>query len=83
VVVLLDQPARFINDRLAPNHQVIYTTHSPFMVETGRLERTRVVEDKGSDLGAEVSTEALATDRDSLFPLQAALGYDICAKACS
>jgi predicted ATPase len=89
VIVLLDEPAltlharaqhdflRFINERLAPNHQVIYTTHSPFMVETGRLERVRIVEDKGPEKGAEVSTEVLATDRDSLFPLQAALGYDI------
>lgn len=89
VVVLLDEPAlnlharaqhdflRFINERLAPNHQVIYTTHSPFMVETGRLERTRIVEDQGPEKGAEVTTEVLATDTDSLFPLQAALGYDI------
>jgi hypothetical protein len=89
VVVLLDEPAltlharaqqdflRFINERLAPKHQVIYTTHSPFMVETGHLERARIVEDKGPDRGSEVTTEVLATDRDSLFPLQAALGYDI------
>jgi predicted ATP-dependent endonuclease of OLD family len=89
VVVLLDEPAltlharaqqdflRFINERLSPKHQVIYTTHSPFMVETGHLERARIVEDKGPDRGAEVTTEVLATDRDSLFPLQAALGYDI------
>jgi predicted ATP-dependent endonuclease of OLD family len=89
VVVLLDEPAltlharaqqdflRFINERLSPKHQVIYTTHSPFMVETGHLERARIVEDKGPDRGSEVTTEVLATDRDSLFPLQAALGYDI------
>lgn len=89
VVVLLDEPAltlhgraqqdflRFINERLAPTHQVVYTTHSPFMIETGRLERVRIVEDKGPKEGAKVSTEVLATDQDSLFPLQAALGYDI------
>lgn len=89
VVVLLDEPAltlhgraqqdflRFINERLAPTHQVIYTTHSAFMVETDRLERVRIVEDKGPKEGAKVSTEVLATDQDSLFPLQAALGYDI------
>lgn len=28
-------------------------------------------------MGAQVTTEVLATDRDSFFPLQAALGYDI------
>lgn len=89
IVVLLDEPAlglhakaqgdfmTFINERLAPFHQVLYTTHSPFMVENGSLERVRVVEDRGPEDGARVTDQALATDRDSLFPLQAALGYDI------
>ncbi|MDE0237908.1 MAG: AAA family ATPase, partial [bacterium] len=89
VIVLLDEPAlnlhgraqgdflRFINDRLAPVSQVLYTTHSPFMVEAERLERVRIVEDQGPPLGATASSEVLASDPDSLFPLQAALGYDI------
>ncbi|WP_432101322.1 AAA family ATPase [Streptomyces sp. WAC 04229] len=89
VVVLLDEPGlslhgraqadflRFINERLAPNAQVMYTTHSPFMVETGRLDRVRIVEDRGPDTGAVVTDEVLSVTNDSLFPLQAALGYDI------
>lgn len=89
VVVLLDEPGlslhgraqadflRFINERLAPMAQVIYTTHSPFMVETARLERVRIVEDRGPDTGAVVTQEVLSVTDDSLFPLQAALGYDI------
>jgi hypothetical protein len=56
---------------------VVYTTHSPFMVEIGHLERVRIVEDKGPKLGAQVTAEVFATDRDSIFPLQAAIGYDI------
>ncbi|WP_367540397.1 AAA family ATPase [Streptomyces globisporus] len=89
VVVLLDEPGlslhgraqadflRFINERLAPAAQVIYTTHSPFMVETARLDRVRIVEDRGPDTGAVVTDEVLSVTDDSLFPLQAALGYDI------
>lgn len=89
VVVLLDEPAltlharaqadflTFINDRLAPVVQVIYTTHSPFMVETGHLDRVRIVEDKGPKIGAVVSSESLLVSADSRFPLQAALGYDL------
>ena len=88
-VVLLDEPAltlhgraqadflRFINERLAPDSPVLYTTHSPFMVEAGRLERVRIVEDSGPPTGATATTEVLVADPDSLFPLQAALGYDI------
>lgn len=88
-VVLLDEPAltlhgkaqadflRFINKRLAPASPVIYTTHSPFMVEADRLDRVRIIEDHGPPLGATSTTDVLAADADSLFPLQAALGYDI------
>jgi len=88
-VVLLDEPAltlhgkaqadflRFINKRLAPASPVIYTTHSPFMVEADRLDRARIIEDHGPPLGATCTTDVLAADADSLFPLQAALGYDI------
>ena len=87
--MLLDEPAltlhgraqadflRFINERLAPDSPVLYTTHSPFMVEAGRLERVRIVEDSGPPTGATATTEVMVADADSLFPLQAALGYDI------
>jgi energy-coupling factor transporter ATP-binding protein EcfA2 len=87
VVILLDEPAltlhakaqrdflRFINDRLAPVGQVIYTTHSPFMVE--EIERVRVVEDRGDNIGSVTSSDALEVGEDSAFPLQAALGYDL------
>lgn len=90
VIVLLDEPGlglharaqddflRFIDDRLAKRHQVIFTTHSPFLVDPARLDRVRVVEDAGPDDGARVTmTDGASRDPDTLFPLQAALGYDI------
>lgn len=89
VIVLLDEPALqlhgraqadflgFIERRLAAKCQVVYTTHSPFMVDVGALDRVRVVEDKGKEAGAVVSAEVLSVDQDTLFPLQGALGYEI------
>lgn len=89
VIILLDEPAlglhakaqkdflRFIEERLARRCQVVYTTHSPFMIQPDHLERARLVEDKGRDTGAVTTSDVLTTDRDTLFPLQAALGYDI------
>jgi hypothetical protein len=89
LVILLDEPAlglharaqadflRFIDERLAPSRQVLYTTHSPFMVEPGRLERVRLVEDRGKLEGAKVTSDVVSTDPDTLFPLQGALGYDL------
>ena len=95
VVLLLDEPGlslhgkaqrdllRFIDDKLAPFHQVIYSTHSPFMVPADKLQRVRIVEDKvdrkktprRSD-GTKVSQDVLEVEADTLFPLQGALGYE-------
>jgi energy-coupling factor transporter ATP-binding protein EcfA2 len=89
LIILLDEPAlglharaqsdflRFIDERLAPKHQVVYTTHSPFMVPPGQLERVRVVEDAGRDRGSVISSNVLTKDPDTIFPLQGALGYDL------
>ena len=89
VILLLDEPAlglhakaqsdilRFIDDRLVKNNQVIYTTHSPFMIPTGSFERIRLVEDNGTKSGAFVTSDVTSTDADTLFPLQGALGYDL------
>lgn len=89
VVILLDEPAvglharaqadflRFIEERLTKRSQVIYTTHSPFMVQPGKLDRVRLVEDRGKETGAVVTSDVLTRDRDTLFPLQGALGYDL------
>jgi predicted ATPase len=89
VVILLDEPGlglharaqhdflRFIDERLSAKRQVVYSTHSPFMVQPKRLERARVVEDKGRDTGSIVTSNVTSIDPDTLFPLQGALGYDI------
>lgn len=89
VVILLDEPAlglharaqkdflRFIEGRLAVHHQVVYSTHSPFMIQPGKLDRVRLVEDRGKEEGAKVTAEVTTTDPDTLFPLQGALGYDL------
>ena len=89
IIILLDEPGlglhataqrdflRFIEERLSKRCQVIYTTHSPFMIQPDHLERARLVEDKGRERGSVTTSDVLTTDSDTLFPLQAALGYDI------
>jgi predicted ATP-dependent endonuclease of OLD family len=88
LILLLDEPGlglhaaaqgdllRFIDQRLAPDHQVIYTTHSPFLVNPTKIERARTVEDKDGE-GTKISKEVLSVSRDTLFPLQASLGYHL------
>ncbi len=88
MIILLDEPGlnlhasaqadllRFIDDVLAPYHQVLYTTHSPFMIDANQLGRTRIVEDIDNK-GVKVSSEYLSEDDNTVFPLQAALGYSL------
>lgn len=89
VIILLDEPGlglhgraqadflRFIEERLADKRQVIYSTHSPFMVQSNHLERARIVEEKDREAGTKITEDVLTTDPDTLFPLQGALGYDL------
>lgn len=89
IIILLDEPGLglhgraqadfllFIEERLAEKRQVIYSTHSPFMVQPNHLERARIVEEKDRDAGTKITEDVLTTDSDTLFPLQGALGYDL------
>lgn len=89
-ILLLDEPGlslhasaqndllRFIEEKLAPNYQVIYTTHSPFMIDSLKLNEVRTVYDtQNPKVGSVVSDAVQEKDSDTLFPLQAALGYTI------
>ncbi|NKE56661.1 AAA family ATPase [Lentzea sp. PSKA42] len=87
-IILLDEPGlnlhakaqddllRYIEDRLAPHHQVIYTTHSLFMIQKNKLDRCRTVEDVG-DEGTKVSDNVWAARADTVFPLLGAIGVDM------
>ena len=85
-ILLLDEPGlnlhaaaqndllRFIED-LSESYQIIYTTHSPFAIESSRLDRVRTVLETRN--GSVISDSIQEKDPNTLFPLQAALGYDI------
>lgn len=87
LILLLDEPGlnlhalaqadflAYIED-LSNSHQIIFSTHSPFMVDSTRLEDVRVVEDKVRE-GTKVTGDLAGSSDESVFPLQAALGYSI------
>ncbi len=101
LVFLLDEPGpglhalaqadllRYFEERLAVDYQVLYTTHSPFMIDPRNLHRVRTVEDRlvdpkmagmaleNRDSGTRVGDNVLNADRDTVFPLQACLGYEM------
>lgn len=89
-ILLLDEPGlnlhasaqkdllKFIDNELSENYQVVYTTHSPFMIDSTKLHEVRTVYDSlDAKKGSVISKAIQEKDSETLFPLQAALGYDI------
>ena len=86
--MLLDEPGLSLHglkqrefrttvSRLGETNQLLYTTHSPFMVGPDELDLVRVVEMKERTTGTKVHTTITAGDSTALLPLQEALGYDL------
>ncbi len=84
-ILLLDEPGLDLHptaqqeliaffETLSQRNQLIYTTHSPFLVDGDHLHRIRpVTEDKTGH--SRISAETWPKDRETIFPLQAAAGY--------
>lgn len=88
LILLLDEPGinlhasaqsdllRFIDERLAPKHQVIFSTHSPFMIDPHSINRVRTVVDKDNE-GTKISNDVFYADSETAFPLHAAMGVEL------
>ena len=92
-IILLDEPALFLHakaqedflNRVLPSlmtkNQIIYTTHSPFMINLTKPDSIHTVTLKENDvLGTKqkvshISNENWDSDKGALFPLQSALHY--------
>jgi predicted ATP-dependent endonuclease of OLD family len=84
-ILLLDEPGLHLHptaqqelitffEKLSEENQLIYTTHSPFLIDGEHLHRVRpVTEDETGH--SRITTETWPKDRETIFPLQAAAGY--------
>ena len=84
-ILLLDEPGLHLHptaqqeliaffERLAVDNPLIYTTHSPFLIDGEHLHRVRPV--KEDETGhSQISVDTWPEDRETIFPLQAAAGY--------
>ncbi len=88
LILLLDEPGlsmharaqqdlmRVIDDHLAPRHQVLYTTGSPFMVPVSQLHRVRSIVDR-KNRGTKVTTEISKIDQDAAYLVLAAASMNM------
>ncbi len=86
-VLLLDEPGLHLHptaqqelisffEELSERNQLIYTTHAPFLIDGTHLTRVRTVVETAQGRSS-VSSDLWPPDRDTTFPLQAALGYSM------
>jgi hypothetical protein len=84
-ILLLDEPGLYLHAKSQGDllhhletdfsNQILYSTHSPFMVPTHALDTVRTV-NISEEAGTTVTNDPTGDSR-TLFPLQAALGYDL------
>ena len=77
----------FFKDVISEQYQIIYTTHSPFMINSKDFSDVRIVENLSLeskydsfpfyDRGTKVHSRIFHVSEGNLLPLQAALGYEI------
>lgn len=97
VIILLDEPGltlhgtaqkdllRYFKEQLEPKHQIVYSTHSPFMVPADNLASVRTVEDvvhrnqrgRLRPEGTKVRADVLTTDPQTNFPVFGAMGFEV------
>jgi len=84
-ILLLDEPGIHLHLQaqfnlinffqiLEETNQIIYTTHSPFLIDENHLEQVRSVYEDENGI-THITENNLIPDKKSIFPLQAALSY--------
>ncbi len=86
-IILLDDPGVYLHpsgqkdlldtlEKISESNQIIFSTHSPFMIDREKLERIRIVSKKEGD-GTLIEEKFYKSDDDALQPIRASIGMTI------
>ncbi len=88
-ILLIDEPGLFLHAKAQEDilnyfetkikNQIIYTTHSPFLVDINNMHRVKLaINDRNNTEGTKVLNKYYASnDYDTITPLITAIGYNI------
>ena len=87
-ILLIDDPGLHLHadgqkdllklfERISESTQIIYSTHSPFLVDRNNLNRVRIVEKRADRKGTVVIEKFHHSTGDSLAPIRAAIGVTV------
>lgn len=86
-VILIDEPGLFLHAKAqkdilnklegtAKNVQIMYTTHSPYLIPSDKLNRVRLVLKNDKD-GTKIEKITANADKETLTPILTAIGEDL------
>lgn len=87
-ILLLDNPGVLLHpsgqknlldllDKIAESNQVIFTTHSPFLIDRNHIDRIRIVKKREDRVGTTIKEKFHDSNFDALEPIRAAIGTTI------
>jgi len=88
-IILIDEPGSYLHpkaqddvlkflEKLSEKNQIIFTTHSPFLIDTKKLTNVRLVTKPDLEKGTKIENNFNAnSDRDTLTPIITAIGLDL------
>ena len=85
-ILLLDDPGVYLHaegqknlldtlEKLKENNQIVYATHSPFLIDKNHLDRIKILE-KGNK-GTVIKKKFYESESDALAPIRASIGATI------
>ena len=90
LIILFDEPGLYLHSKaqrdikslleeLVEKDQIIYTTHSPYLIDSDKLNRVRLVinDRKEGTLIEKITTNRIKGQRDALKPIIDAIGLEV------
>ncbi len=90
LIILFDEPGLYLHSKaqkdiksffegLAEKDQIVYSTHSPYLIDADKLNRLRLVinsEDEGTTI-EKITTKKIGDQKDALKPIIDAIGLEV------
>lgn len=90
LIILFDEPGMYLHSKaqldmikvfeeLSSKNQIIYSTHSPYLIDTSKLHRLRLVlntKEKGTTI-EKITSNRINNQKDALKPIIDALGLEV------
>lgn len=64
-------------EKIAESNQIVFATHSPFLIDKEKIERIRIVEKKNDKVGTTLKEKFHVSRFDAFEPIRAAIGVTI------